>query len=65
MGNGSKVLARAWMELMPSCPVTSGMVQKSRGKSNPPISRALKVQGLGPMEIAVLVKDAALACNTY
>ena len=52
------------MELMPSCPVKSGMVQKSRRKSNLPISRALKVQGLGPMEIAALVKDAALAWNT-
>jgi hypothetical protein len=40
------------------------MVQKSRMKSNPPISRVLKVQGLGSMEIAALVKDAALAWNT-
>ncbi|HEY4995799.1 MAG TPA: YihY/virulence factor BrkB family protein [Aestuariivirga sp.] len=40
------------------------MVQKLRGKSNLPISRALKVQGLGPMEVAALVKDAAFAWNT-
>src|SRR5450631_3901659 len=40
------------------------MVQKLRGKSNLPISRALKVQGLGPMEVATLVKDAAFAWNT-
>ena len=40
------------------------MVQKSRTKSNLPISRALKVRGLGSMEIVALVKDAALAWNT-
>ena len=40
------------------------MAQKSRRKSILPIPRALKVQGLGPMEIAVLVKDAGLAWNT-
>ena len=40
------------------------MAQKSRRKSILPIPRALKVQGLRPMEIAVLVKDAGLAWNT-
>jgi membrane protein len=52
------------MERTPYERVTSGMAQKSRRKRNPPIARALKVQGLGPMEIAVLVKDAGLAWNT-
>jgi membrane protein len=40
------------------------MAQKSRRKTNLPIPPALKVQGLKPIEIAVLVKDAALAWNT-
>src|SRR6185295_16785631 len=40
------------------------MAQKSRRKSILPIHPALKVQGLKPMEIAALVKDAGLAWNT-
>ncbi len=52
------------MERTPYYRVTSGMAQNSRRKANLPIPRALKVQGLGPMEIAVLVKDAGLAWNT-
>jgi uncharacterized BrkB/YihY/UPF0761 family membrane protein len=44
--------------------VTSGMAQKIRKTRNLPIPRASKVQGLGPMEIATLVKAAGLAWNT-
>lgn len=40
------------------------MIQKAKRKTTLPISRDLKVQGLGPMQIAALVKDAGLAWNT-
>lgn len=38
------------------------MIQKARRK--PTLPRTIKVQGLGPMQIAELVKDAGLAWNT-
>ena len=40
------------------------MIQKARRKITLPTPRALKVQGLGPIQIAVLVKDAGIAWNT-
>lgn len=40
------------------------MIQKARRKTALIIPRALKVQGLGPMQIALLVKDAGFAWNT-
>lgn len=40
------------------------MIQKARRKPTLPIPRTIKVQGLGPMQIAELVKDAGLAWNT-
>ena len=40
------------------------MTQKARMKITLPTPRALKVQGLGPIQIAVLVKDAGIAWNT-